>query len=123
MPSTVGNITYILTFKGTALFRENVKIVSTNLELEREIEENYAKLNSLKTNIKEYDLFAQDIINKFLNMTSLEESLNLINSKYEKASTTAEYDQLVLDLSALDIPKEISSITETNAITFYPERK
>lgn len=123
MPSTVGNITYILTFNGTELFKEKIRIVSTDLELEKKIEESYAKINSLKTEIKNYDIFTQDIVNKFLNMTSLEKNLSSINNKYEKASTTAEYDQLLLDLSALNIPKEISLITETNSITFYPERE
>jgi hypothetical protein len=122
MPSTTGNFTYKLSFSGAELFKETIKIISADFEIARQIENNHAKLNNLKAEISKYDLFVQETINRSLNMTSLEANLNSIEYRYNKASSEEEYDEILTDLSNLDIPEGISEATATNSITFYPDR-
>jgi hypothetical protein len=122
MPGMAGNFSYQLNFSGINLFKERFEIISSGNSVKEKIDEEYARLNASKIEIKKYDLSIQKILNDFLNMTSLENNLKKIETQYKTANSDAEYNLILENLSYINIPEEISENVNTNSIVFYPDR-
>jgi len=123
MPSTTGNFTYQLNLSGFKVFEKTFQIMSTNSLIQDTIEEKTLNLEKTKTDIKTYDLFVQNILNDYLNITSIENQLQAIETEYEDANTNAEYTAILKNLSKIKIPVDISESVNTNSVSFYPDRE
>lgn len=123
MPSNIGNFTYQLNFSGVQIFKKTFEITSIGNSVKEEIDKKYAEFNASKTEIKKYDLSIQNILNKFLNITFIEDDLNKIEIQYESARSDEEYNQVLENLSSIKIPEQISENINTNPIIFYPNRE
>jgi hypothetical protein len=122
MPNTAGNFTYQLNFSGVQLFNETIAMTSIKNAAKAKIDKEYAELNASKAEIKTYNLVVQQILNEFLNITSVEADLNEVETQYKNANTDEEYSGVLTNISNIKIPEQISVAVNTALITFYPDR-
>ncbi|MFH1503505.1 MAG: hypothetical protein ABIE36_02520 [Candidatus Diapherotrites archaeon] len=122
MPSTIGNFTYNLNFSGETIFSGEIKIISAEKPVEQVILEKYGALDDLKNEIKKFDFSIQSVLNKELNMSSIENQLGIIENQYE-TSSPEQYDAILQNLSEINLPEGIREITTTNPINFYSRRE
>ncbi len=123
MPSTAGNFTYYFNFSGKNLMKERFVINSPfQNTLAKDIAEKKAEFNATKKEISAYNLFLQEIIYGYLNFTKMEESLLVTEANYKIATAEYEYEDVSKNLSKLVLPNQITKITETQSIGYYPER-
>ena len=122
MPPGTGNITYKLYLDEVNFLEKTFQIMSTENILGKEIDKKYIALNASKNEIASYDPFVQNALNEFLNITSTENDLKEIQRQYTSAKTSAEFADVLNNLSNIKVPEDVSESINTNSISFYPNR-
>lgn len=120
---SVGNITYRLNFNGEGLFENQIQIISNENLVEKELEKKYLELSNLKSEIGRYDLAVQDILNEFLNVSVIESKIMDLEYKYQNTNVNEEYLEIKNNLSAIEMPKTLSNLVDTESISFYPSEE
>jgi hypothetical protein len=127
MPSAVDSFTYQLNLsKGEVneeVFKRTFEIKSIGSSVEDALNEKYSELNKSKTEIKGYDFFVQKALNKFLNITLIENNLEELEIKYENAETDEEYTEILDNISAINLPTNMLETISVNDISFYPKEE
>lgn len=118
LPNALGNINYQLNFSGRQLFNTSISIISTNNSITEEIQEKQETLSKAKLEIQNFDYSVSKILNQELNITDIEERLNAIEIQYGQASPD-EYEEILQNISEINIPKSVREITNTNPLSFY----
>jgi hypothetical protein len=120
MPNTARNLTYQLNFSGEQIFSTQIKITSTGNFIPEEINRKYIILNNSKTNIEKFDISTRQILKGELNLSNIENRLIALENQYKKASPE-EYEEILQNLSEINVPKTISETKSTTPISFYPK--
>jgi hypothetical protein len=123
VPSATGNLTYTLSFNGNVLFTRTFEILSSKSLIQTVLDDKYSQLNASKVQIAKYSPAIQNVLNEFLNISSIENSLNEIKAESTGDITSEQYNQLLNNLSAIKLPSSISQLVTTNPISFYPSRE
>lgn len=123
MDKPIGNITYKLSLERGTVFEITFQILSNKNLIEQTLDEKYSQLNDSKTEIMKQDIFIQNILIDFLNISENEEELIELARMYEDAQTSEEYMEINENLSKIKIPKTISEIISTDSISFYPSQE
>ncbi len=119
----VGNVTYRLNFKGEGLFENQIQIISDRSLIEQALEIKYNQINNLKGEVEKYDLTVQNILNGFLNISSIEMEINELENIYQTANTPEELLEIKNNISLIKIPRAISNLIDTESISFYPSQE
>jgi len=122
MPEAIGSFDYQLNFSGIELFQEEFEIIMDN-SIKSKIDKKYKLLNESKKEIEKYPLDMRKILNDFLNIKNIEEELISLGKEYSNSNGTEKYNQILENLSYLEIPEEMEEITSADGITFYPKKE
>jgi hypothetical protein len=119
----LGNLNYTLKFRGSTLFGKTFQVMSVKSLIENTLNIRSSQLNSTKIEVAKYPIQIQNILNRYLNITSIEGKLQNINTQYTNALTNAEYSSIAENLSLIKIPVEVAQAMNTSSISFYPARE
>ncbi len=86
------------------------------------LQTNKINLGLIKNQLKNFSAFEQKVIKEALDINAIETVLNVAKTENEDADTEADYQAILQDLMAVQIPKMISLSIGTNSILFFPKK-
>jgi len=122
LTSGSGNHTYQLNLSNIEIFSENITILAEIEDVNATLQEKQEELEDIKNELEKLENFSKSSLTSALNIKNIEAELNNLTSAYENASTEEEYDEILSNLSKIEIPKNVSITTSADAITFYPQK-
>ena len=123
LPYTIGTLEYQLNFSGSKVFEEEISIVSSDNSIQFKIDEKKKLLNETKLEIKKFDYSTEQMLYKELDISNLETELDKIESDYQKAISPEEYENILKNISEIQIPKNVQEIKNSTPIGFYPKEE
>jgi len=123
LPSTMGKFQYQLNFSGSQIFNEEISITSSDNSIQLKIDEKKELLNETKLEIKKFDYPTEQMLYKELGISDIEIKLNKIESDYQKAVSSEEYEIILKNLSEIKIPESVQEIKNSTPIIFYPKEE
>lgn len=88
-----------------------------------ELEKKLKNLESVKTQINQFDKVTKDGLNSVLDMTELEKELKNLQREYgflTSASEEEDYARILTNLSSMQIPERIEITKKSSLLVFYP---
>ncbi|MBU1129142.1 MAG: PKD domain-containing protein [Nanoarchaeota archaeon] len=80
-------------------------------------------LESLKDNFKDYSSFTLQELENLFGLEEVETTLNQIESDFESSNTEEEFNLILGQLLEIDLPKSISTTSESDSLIYYPQKE
>lgn len=120
LPNIPENISYQFNFSSIEVFTEQINISLATGDLNTTLNNKIDKLNTIKADINQYDLFEQISLSSALKISYIESELANLSSDYLSASTQAELDSISASLSLINIPDKIEVTQTAISIPIFP---
>jgi len=80
-------------------------------------------LESLKENFKDYSSFTLQSLKEIFNLEEIETTIEQLEADFEIAETEEEFNFILSELLKIDIPKSVSTTSESTSLTYYPQKE
>jgi len=97
-----------------------INVTTPKEQINQELTKKLADLSNIKTQISKFDVFTQERINSFLNLSQIETKLNSIKVANKSASSEEDYNKIIQDLFPITVPESIEIKSKGNSLLFYP---
>ncbi len=113
---------YYIELDGKKIFEKEFKVALIKGEIDYALEKKKALLNASKSKIETYDIYTQSILNKYLNIESIELELKSIENKYLEQQLESQ-EEILESINRINLPTNFYLMSYSQPMRYYPERE
>jgi PKD repeat protein len=114
------NVTDSSSFSASKTF--SINVTSPKEAIRTSLDKMKNDLDNIKTQILNFNIFQQEAINSFLDIETIEITLENIEEDYNQTTLEEGYNSIMTEVLGLKVPEAVVETKDAESISFYPER-